>query len=84
MQPESLAPEAEAKPDLKLGNADLDISVLPGGKVRLQVGYDGKGVDGGAWVEVEAEVFAQKLKDAIPGDGIPEMVIDALLKVLKK
>lgn len=82
MQPESLATETEAKPDLKLGNADLDITVLPGGKVRLEVKYDGKGVDGGAFVEVEASVFAEKLKAAIPGK-IDDVIIDGLLKAIQ-
>lgn len=79
----AVAPVSD-KADFKVGNFDLDFKVTEDKKLRIEIKYDGKGIDGGAFAELGVEEFAQKLKDAIPGDGIPEAIIDGLVKALSK
>lgn len=52
------------------------------GKLRLILGYDGKGVDGGLFADLDPEYFLDKLADAIPGT-IDNMVIEAIKGALK-
>ena len=46
--------------------------------VKLEVKYDGKGLDSGLYVEVSAEYLLDKLAEKIPGEWD-----DAVLKMLK-
>ena len=48
------------------------------GKIKLEVMYDGKGVDGSIAVMLEAGYFMDKLKDVIPGE-----IDDAVIEVIK-
>lgn len=47
------------------------------GKLRLVLGVDTKGVDGGLFVDFEPSYFLDKLKKAIPGE-IDDKIIDML------
>ena len=58
------------------GEADLDLALIDG-KLRLTVGYDGKGVDAGIYVDVEPSYFLDKLKNAIPGK-FDDVIIDLI------
>jgi len=62
------------------GEGDVKV-VLEGGKLKLVVGYDGKGVDGSLSVALDPKYFVDKLKAAIPGQ-IDDMLFDALLAML--
>ena len=52
------------------------------GKLRLVLGYDGKGVDGGIFADLDPEYFLDKLAEAIPGN-VDNMVIEAIKGALK-
>lgn len=56
------------------GNFNVSMN---GGKVRIQVGYDGKQLDAGMFIELDGAAFLDKLADAIPGD-LDNMVITAI------
>jgi len=47
------------------------------GKLRMTVGYDGKGVNTGVYLDLEPDYFLDKLKEAIPGK-IDDIIIDTL------
>lgn len=47
------------------------------GKICLTISYDGKGVDGGVFANIEPAYFMEKLKTAIPGK-IDDVIIDGL------
>jgi len=59
------------------GEMDLDL-VFVDGKLRFSVGYDGKGVDAGMYVDLEPDYFMDKLAEAIPGE-----VDDKIIALLK-
>ena len=61
--------------------ADFDI-VWKDGKLGIVLSYDGKGVDAGAYANVEPDYFLEKLKKAIPGD-VDDKVIDLLRAGMK-
>ena len=61
----------------------LDIKV-EGGKVIVSITADTSGVDVSLSASLEAQYFVDKLKEAIPGDGLPETLIDMLASALIK
>lgn len=57
---------------------------LVDGKLKLSVGYDGKGLDGAVSVSVEGDYFVDKLMALIPGDSAFEAAMGAALKIALK
>lgn len=55
---------------------------LVDGNVVVEIKYDGKGVDGGAYVKMAPEYFVGKLKEMIPGK-VDDMVFDVLIGAMK-
>lgn len=74
--------EDKMEKDIELSKeAGLKIEVV-GGKVKVAVKLDTKGVDAEVAVLLEPDYFADKLKEAIPGK-IDDAVIDVLKAALK-
>lgn len=63
----------ELKFDIKFENS----------KLKVELFYDGKGVDGSVAMYVEPEYFIKKLTDAIPGEW-DDMAAAALLAAMKR
>ena len=60
-------------------NFDLEFKE---GKLMLKCGYDGKGLDAGLYIELEADYFLDKLAEKIPGK-LDDTVIAMLKGALK-
>jgi len=68
--------------DGKIGSeGDYDL-VWKDGKLRFTIGYDGKGVDSGIYLDLEPSYFMEKLKLAIPGE-LDDKVIDMIMLAMK-
>lgn len=62
---------------------EANVSIkLDEGKVKIILGYDGKGADAGMYVDLEVDYFLNLLKEAIPGQ-IDDLVIDMLASAMK-
>lgn len=61
------------------GTYDLEFK---DGKLRLTIAYDGAGVDGGFFIDLEPEYFLDKLAAVIPGN-VDDLVIAAIKGALK-
>lgn len=62
---------------------ELDVKVTwEDAKLKLELGYDGKGADAGVYVKLEAEYLLKKIAEAIPGE-VDDMVLNAILAAAK-
>jgi hypothetical protein len=70
--------EAKKLVELEISKeTELDLEIKDG-KMRFSFGYDGKGLDGGVYLDLDPEYFMDKLAALIPGE-----IDDALLGMLK-
>ena len=65
---QELGPEAKLK--ISKGN----------GAVRLELSYDGKQADGGAYIEIQPGLLVDALAELVPGDSQAEQLVKNLLK----
>jgi hypothetical protein len=65
-------------PETKLKAAMVD------GKLKLSIDYDGKQVDGGAYISADSDQVVDAILDLIPGDSVFEKTMGALLKTALK
>lgn len=63
-----LGPEAKLKAE------------IVNGKIKLSLDYDGKQVDGGAYISSDSDVLVDALLELIPGNSPFEQGMGALLK----
>ncbi len=63
------------------GESDFDLK-FEDGKIKFLVSYDGKGANGGVYIDVEPDYFLDKLKVMIPGE-LDDKLIDMLKVALK-
>jgi hypothetical protein len=64
--------------EMALGSEGGVKLVVADGKLKLEVKYDSKGLDGVVGLELDPDYFIDKLAEAIPGK-----VDDAILNILK-
>ena len=64
-------------------SSEFDLGVeWKDGKLRLALKYDGKGLDGGLFMDVEAEYLIKKIAEKIPGE-VDDMILNGMLEALK-
>ena len=49
-------------------------------KIKLSVDYDGKQVDGGAWIASDSDMLVDAICALIPGDSYAEKLAASVLK----
>jgi hypothetical protein len=54
------------------------------GKLRLEVGYDGKQLDAGLFISVDSDQLVDAIMDLVPGDSAFEKSMGMLLKAALK
>lgn len=63
------------------GESDFQLK-FEDGKLKLLLGYDGKGMDAGVYMDLEPDYFLDKLAEAIPGD-IDDKIIEMVKLAFK-
>ena len=69
---QALGPEAKLKAEMLEG------------KIKLSIAYDGKQLDGGAWVAADSDQLVDALAELIPGASPFEQAAVAVLKMALK
>ena len=60
------------------------VASVKDGKIRLEIQYDGKQLDGGAWVASDSDMLVDALAELIPGNSAVEQGAVAILKTALK